>query len=118
MTIATNHARPHFVARGVMLIIMGTFLISLQDAVVKIFAENLSLWQMFVIRGLLTIPLFVLLGWGFNAHKTLFRYALRPWVLMRGSFIAITLLLFYAALPFSQISTLAAVVYLLSLIHI
>lgn len=112
MTITTNHARPHFVARGVTLIILGTFLISLQDAVVKIFAEHLSLWQMFVIRGLLAIPLFVLLGWGFNAHKTLFRDAIRPWVLMRGSFIAITLLLFYAALPFSQISTLAAVVYL------
>lgn len=112
MTMATNHARPHFVARGVVLIIIGTFLISMQDAVVKVFAEHLSLWQMFVIRGVLTIPLFVLLGWGFEAHKTLFRDAMRPWVLVRGFFIAITLLLFYAALPFSQISTLAAVIYL------
>ncbi|MEP6445058.1 MAG: DMT family transporter [Hyphomicrobiales bacterium] len=112
MTIATTHARPHFVARGVMLIIAGTFLISMQDAVVKIFSEHLTLWQLFVIRGVLTIPLFVLLGWGFNAHKTLLRDAMRPWVLVRGFFIAITLLLFYAALPFSQISTLAAVIYL------
>jgi len=112
MLVLLAQSLPHFVARGVVLIIIGTFLISMQDAVVKVFAEHLSLWQMFVIRGLLTIPLFVLLGWGFNAHKTLFRDAMRPWVLVRGFFIAITLLLFYAALPFSQISTLAAVIYL------
>ena len=112
MISTTTPARPQFVARGVMLIIVGTFLISTQDAVVKVFSDQISLWQMFVLRGLLSIPLFFVLGWGFDVHKTLLRDAMRRWVLVRGSFIAITLMLFYAALPFSQISTLAAVVYL------
>ena len=76
MTITTNHERPHFVARGVMLIVTGTFLIASQDAVVKIVSDHISLWQMFVFRGFLAIPLFVVLGWGVNVHKTLFRDAM------------------------------------------
>jgi len=112
MTLTANHERPQFVARGVMLIITGTFLIATQDAVVKIVSDHISLWQMFVLRGLIAIPLFVVLGWGFNVHKSLFRDAMRRWVLVRSFFIATTLMLFYAALPFAQISTLAAVVYL------
>ncbi|MEP1444404.1 MAG: DMT family transporter [Hyphomicrobiales bacterium] len=116
MISAKAPARPQFVVRGVMFIILGTFFIAAQDTVIKIFSEHISLWQMFVVRALLALPLFIVLGWGFNANKTLLRDAMRPWVLLRGFFIAMTLLLFYAALPFSQISTLGAVIYLAPII--
>lgn len=112
MVTAVSYSRPQSVIHGVLLIVMGTFFISAQDAVIKIFSDNITLGQLFTVRGIIAIPLFLILAWGFNSQKGLLRQSIQPWVMLRSLGISLTLLLFYMALPFSQISTLGAVVYL------
>lgn len=49
--------RPQNIIRGVSLIIVAALSISIQDAVFKLFASQLTLWQVFALRGVLVIPL-------------------------------------------------------------
>ena len=53
--------RPQNVLRGVTLIILTVFAISVQDVIFKLFSSTLTLWQIFTIRALIALPLFVVL---------------------------------------------------------
>lgn len=105
-------ARPENILRGVVLIIAAALTISVQDVVFKLFSHELTLWQIFALRGLLAIPMLLALLWVRRAHRGVWRFALGKWPLLRAVFITATFLAFYAAIPFLSLSTVGAANYI------
>lgn len=91
-------------------ILVATFTMALQDAVVKLFSTELTLWQLFTLRSLMVIPLLIVL-----AAVTGSRRAIWPrrivWAFLRGMLLVGMYVAFYAALPLLPISTVAAAYY-------
>ena len=94
-----------------MLIIAAAATISIQDLVFKLFSGELTLWQIFSLRGLIAIPILMVLLWLRGAHRGVLRIALGKWPLLRAMFITTTFLAFYAAIPFLSLSTVGAANY-------
>ena len=104
--------RPDNVIRGVALILAAALTISFQDVVFKIFSSQLSLWQIFALRGVLAIPMLLVLLWARGQHKGILSLAFGRWPLLRAVFITTTFLAFYAAIPFLSLSTVGAANYI------
>lgn len=104
--------RSENILKGVALIIAAALTISLQDVVFKLFSRELTLWQIFALRGLLAIPMLLVLLWARGAHQGIVRLALGRWPLLRAAFITTTFLGFYAAIPFLSLSTVGAANYI------
>ncbi|WP_461405935.1 DMT family transporter [Falsiruegeria mediterranea] len=104
--------RPQNIARGVVLIVMAALTISIQDVIFKLFSSNLSLWQIFALRGVLAVPLLLTVSWMRGAHNGILRAAFGKWPLLRAFFITTTFLAFYAAIPFISLSTVGAANYI------
>jgi drug/metabolite transporter (DMT)-like permease len=93
------------VSRGVMAILATVFAMALADAVVKLSSGGMSLWQIWVLRSALVIPVLLPL-----ARKALWPEGLR-WVLLRSAFLGLMYLGIYAAIPFLDLSVIAAALY-------
>lgn len=98
--------------RGVSLIVAAAFTISIQDVIFKLFSSQLTLWQIFALRGLLAVPMLIAVSWWRREHRGIFRMALGKWPLLRSIFITMTFLAFYAAIPFLSLSTVGAANYI------
>ena len=109
------NAPRHNLTRGITLILITTFLLALQDSVFKLYAGSLSLWQLFALRGVIALPLFFVVA-AVTKQSGFVDHALGVWPLIRGAFITIMLLGFYAALPFLSLSTAGAAVYVTPII--
>lgn len=109
---SSAESRPQNIVRGVCLIIAAAFTISVQDVVFKLFSSELTLWQIFALRGILAIPLLLAVSWMRGARQGIVRVALGKWPLLRSVFITTTFLAFYAALPFLSLSTVGAANYI------
>ena len=104
-------AAPQHVLLGVSLIIATAFLISVQDVVFKLFSSEMTLWQIFALRGCLAVPALVIIAWFKHQDSTTLRVAFGRWPLLRAVFITGTFLAFYGALPFLDLSTVGAANY-------
>lgn len=104
--------RPQDIKRGVLLIILAAFSISVQDVVFKLFSSQLTLWQIFALRGLLVIPMLLAVLRARGAHRGVARAAFGKWPLLRSVFITTSFLAFYAAIPFLSLSTVGAAYYI------
>lgn len=93
---------------GIFLIIIAVFMMSIQDALFKYLSSDYSLWQIFSIRALMTLPLFILIFRFQNQPKSIWRLALRFWAIVRASLFALSFIALYAAMPFISLSTVAA----------
>ena len=93
------------------LITGAVFLMSFQDAVVKLASAGLPLWQLNVLRGGLALAvLWGLAAWEGEA-RALWRGALRPWNLLRGLLLALMYLFLYAAVPVLSLPAIGAAFY-------
>ena len=104
--------RPQNILFGVSLIIATAFTISVQDVVFKLFSSQLTLWQIFALRGLLAVPMLVAISWLRGVHKDVLRAAFSFWPLLRATFITTTFLAYYGAIPFLSLSTVGAANYI------
>jgi len=109
-----NHSvsRPQNLLRGVLLILSAALTISIQDVVFKLFSGELTLWQIFSLRGMLAIPILLTVYWIRGIQKTVWRAALSKWPLLRSLFLTMTFVAFYAAIPFLSLSTVGAANYI------
>ncbi|MEM7464579.1 MAG: DMT family transporter [Pseudomonadota bacterium] len=105
-------ARLQNIMGGVLLIVAAALAISIQDVVFKFFSSNLTLWQIFALRGVIAIPLLLTVLWARGKHRGVLRTALGKWPLVRSVFITTTFLAFYAAIPFLSLSTVGAANYI------
>ena len=95
---------------GVTLIVLAVLFLSLGDAVIKGVSASLSLWQVYVVRGAIALPiLFALLIVAGRRHG-LWPTSWR-WVLLRSTLIASMWIAYYAALPLMSLSLAAAALY-------
>ena len=103
--------QPQNILRGVVLIILTVFLISIQDVVFKLFSNELTLWQIFTVRALLALPLFFVLARVQGMQLSVLPIALQKWPLLRSLCMTLTFMAFYAAIPFISLSTVGAANY-------
>lgn len=92
--------------------IAAVFTISVQDVVFKLFSSELSLWQIFALRGLLAVPLLIAVTLASGTQRHVIAAAIGKWPLIRSFFITMTFLAFYAAIPFLSLSTVGAANYI------
>ena len=104
--------RPQNYLLGVSLIIVAALTISIQDLVFKLFSGELTLWQIFTLRGLFALPMLLAVSWVRGKNKGIINAALSRWVLLRSVLITTTFLAFYAAIPFLSLSTVGAANYI------
>ena len=111
MTSQTVTSRPNNVALGVTLMVSAVFMMSIQEALLKLFSDELSMWQLFTLRGLLALPIFIVLALAQKNQSSIWSGALRTWPLLRSLFMTMMFIVVYAALPLLSLSTIAAGVY-------
>ncbi len=104
--------RPHNIVRGVALVLAAALTISIQDAVFKLFSSELTLWQIFALRGVLAVPMLLILTTVQGGPYAVIRAAMGKWPILRSIFITTTFLAFYAAIPFLSLSTVGAANYI------
>ena len=104
--------RPQNLLLGITLIVTAAFVISAQDVVFKLFSQQLTLWQIFALRGLIATPLLLAINWQRGELKSLVKAALSRWILLRSLCFTATFLAFYAAIPFLSLSTVGAANYI------
>lgn len=103
----TSHQTPQNILLGVTLIVVTAFAISVQDVVFKLFSSELTLWQIFALRGCLAVPVLFVIAYA----KSGGRAAFGRWPMLRAMFITGTFLAFYGAIPFLSLSTVGAANY-------
>lgn len=107
-----SRTRPENMHLGICLIVATALTISLQDVVFKLFSGTLTLWQIFALRGLFSLPALFTIGWARGQFREVARGARQPWPILRGLCLTTTFLCFYAAIPFLSLSTVGAANYI------
>ena len=100
--------RPQRTALGIMIILASVLTMAFADAVVKLVSADLTLWQVFVARSLVAVPILILLLRLTGAGLTL---KAPRWALIRSGLLVLTWLAFYASLPVLSLSVAAVAVY-------
>jgi drug/metabolite transporter (DMT)-like permease len=95
---------------GVTLIVASVFMLAFGDAVVKQSSADFSLWQLFVTRGLVTVPLLFGVAKVLAPASHLWPKAV-GWVFARSMLIVLMWIAYYAALPFMSLSVAATALY-------
>ena len=103
-----EEARPDRTAQGVVIILASVLTMAFADAVVKLVSADLTVWQVFVARSAVAIPIMIALllatGVGLKPRAP-------AWALVRSVLLLLTWLAFYAALPVLSLSVAAVAVY-------
>jgi drug/metabolite transporter (DMT)-like permease len=93
------------------MMLCATFLIALQEALIKYSTSELTVWQIFTLRGFLTIPLFLAMAWPAKQVIATWRGAFRKWPLARAGCMTAMLISVYTGIPFTPLATIVAGVY-------
>lgn len=90
---------------GIFTILLTVFAMALTDAFVKFASADMTLWQIYVCRSVLALPVLVLLAKGQVWPKTI------GWVTLRSLALVAMYLAIYAAIPLLDLSVVAAALY-------
>jgi len=108
----TTQAISQNVRMGVLLIILAALLIATQDATFKSFTTDMTLWQIFVMRGVVAMPMLLLMGGVRGKAVSLMKEACSSGPLARSLCLTLAFVVFYAVLPFLNLSTAGAALYM------
>ncbi|GGX71108.1 permease [Tateyamaria omphalii] len=92
---------------AVMAIVTAVLFLSLGDAIIKVTGLGLPLWQMYVLRSALALPILCVLA--YRAGKVSFESI--GWVVVRSLLLVAMWLCYYSSLPFMPLSLAAAAYY-------
>ncbi|MEM8950298.1 MAG: DMT family transporter [Pseudomonadota bacterium] len=99
-------------ALAVTVIVLTVLALSFGDAIIKALSADLVLWQIFVLRSLVAIPLLlIMLRLRFQSVSLIPRS--RRWTVARSLMLAFMWVAYYASLPHLQLSIAAAAYYTL-----
>jgi len=110
MPIPSTLQRPNRVALGVLLIVGSVFLMSLQDAIVKLASTDLNLWQIYVLRSLLSLPILLILS-HLQGNRDWPKFGAIGWVALRSALLVLMYICIYAAVPVLSLSVIGAAFY-------
>ena len=101
-------AKPDRTAQGVGIILASVLTMAFADAVVKLVSADITVWQVFVARSLVAIPIIIALlpatGVGLKPRAP-------RWAFVRSVLLVLTWIAFYASLPVLSLSVAAVAVY-------
>jgi drug/metabolite transporter (DMT)-like permease len=103
-----GEARRDQTAQGVCVILASVLAMAFADAVVKLVSADFTVWQVFVARSLVAIPIMVAL---LRAQGASVKPRAPLWAVVRSALLVFTWLAFYAALPILSLSVAAVAVY-------
>ena len=103
-------ARPEKIALGVATIVATAVAMSFGDAAVKYASSNFSVWQLYVLRSALAIPLTILLIKLGAGPRQILPLSV-GWEALRSSLLMLMWIAFYAALSVLSLPTVAAAYY-------
>jgi len=98
------------VACAVSAIVLSVLALSLGDAVIKSFSLTLPLWQVYVLRSLIVLPVLIAVVRLRGANVSLVPKSV-PWTLCRSFLLALMWIAYYSSLPHIQLSVAAAAYY-------
>jgi drug/metabolite transporter (DMT)-like permease len=111
MSALTAEKRPNRAAFGAVLIVAAVFLMSLQDAAIKYASTELPLWQIYVLRSLLAIPVLLGLAKLRSEKPGAWSRSFGRWPLLRSALLTLMYVCLYAAVPALSLSMIAAAFY-------
>ncbi len=95
-------------ALGIIIILASVLTMAFSDAMVKLVSADLTVWQIFIARSLIAIPILavLMLGAGVGVMPRA-----PKWTFIRSLLLVLTWLAFYASLPVLTLSVAAVAVY-------
>lgn len=106
---------PDRVGQGILLIVISVFLMSLGDALVRSLSAALTLWQIFLLRSLLALPLLMLpllaVLIARRRQPVVFGRTALGWIALRSLLLVAMWIAFYVALPLLPLSLAASALY-------
>jgi drug/metabolite transporter (DMT)-like permease len=109
--VVTEQQRPDRTSFGVTLVVIAVFLMSIQDTLIKHFSADVSLWQLFTLRGSFAVPLLIVAAIATGRRREIWSGAIQKWSMMRSALLVLMLAGMYASLPFLSLSVVAAGIY-------
>lgn len=109
--ITTSVLKPptYDLRQAIGLMVLSSFLTSIGDALVKTLTDDISVWQLYVMRALIALPLLTAL---IAAKRGTARRLYRPgWLAVRSLLMVAMWILFYAALPTVGLAVASAGLY-------
>ena len=107
---ATAKQQPENYAVGIIVIVATVFAMSFTDAVVKYVSADFPLWQIYVVRSLVAIPMIVAILI-FHRRSILVRPRSLRWTYLRSLLLALMYIAIYAGVPVLSLSVIAASLY-------
>jgi len=102
--------RQENVTLGVIVIVLTVFAMSVADAIVKYVSADFPLWQIYVVRSILVIPMLAAIAL-FGRQPVRIGPKARGWTLLRSMLLAFMYIAIYAAVPVLSLSVIAAALY-------
>jgi len=99
------------VALGIALVLLSTLFTSTTDVIFKYASAGGTIWQYFVLRSLLAIPVLLAIAFLWGDGAATWSRALRLWPMLRALLFVLMFIATYAALPVLPLATLAAGLY-------
>lgn len=109
--VATVQQRPDRTIFGVTLVVIAVFLMSIQDTLIKHYSAEISLWQLFTLRGSFAVPLLIVAAIATGSRREIWSGAIQKWSVVRSALLVLMLAGMYASLPFLSLSVVAAGIY-------
>jgi len=109
-----ENSKPDNLKLAVGAIVAGCFALSLGDALIKQHSANFVLWQIFLMRSLITLPFLVYLARIRSCEDPVKPDAL-AWTLLRSLLLVIMWVFYFTALPHIEFAVAAAAFYTLPL---
>ena len=92
-------------------IVLTVLVLSFGDAIVKLVSADFSLWQIYVLRSLLALPVLVLVLKLTTTTGRGFAFVTPGWTLLRSFLTVVMWAAYYIALPHIELSVAASVLY-------
>ena len=93
---------------GVAMIVTAVFLMTFADALVKLVSAHFTLWQIYVTRGLIAVPLLIII---MRWRGASIWPAAPGWVYLRALLLVMMWIAYYASLPVLSLSVAAVALY-------
>ncbi len=111
MTLTDIKNRPDRIGFGILMVVLSSLFTALQDATFKLASADVTLWQLYILRSVLLIPVFLIVAAIWGEGPAALRGSLRLWPMFRAVLFVLMFFTMYAAITVLPLSSLAAGLY-------
>ncbi len=110
----TNTTQSDNIKLAIFSVLIAVFSLSLGDAVIKSMSLSFPLWQIYVIRSLISVPILLIILKSLDPDVSIIPKSMK-WVVIRSLLLGCMWIAYYTALPKIKLSVAAAVYYTIPL---